>query len=454
MRKYAKLIFVVLSLAIISTTMVVPVLANGEIGVYLDNEKVQFDVAPLLVNGRTLVPMRAIFEKLGAVVYWDDNTRTAIAQKGNVNVSISIDDTTLYKNGEPIILDVPAQLNGGRTLVPLRAVSEAFDCDVQWDGTTQAVNISTYGSLSVVQESISKLINWVSENYNYTLPSGDKAYVYEIGNYEIQIIPSAKSKILTMNFHTSNNEERVGTSVWLLPNARFGGNYTYSVAKTYNSAEGDIIKANLSNHLDLNCDWYTGTYDGDKNVLLDKYKNNVNITLKLFDSFLKTNYVGLSLKDFNLEYDLSNVELNNQTTTDIPTPSTPQNNTPNNSYQGGGGYSTNTKINLSSFPLYLYADDGTGTFLGEISSNQYDRDSIANQYGDYGSQYKTKSIFNQYGDYGSQYSRYSVFNEYATNPPKILDKNGKVVGYLTANKYIKDAISYEEMMVLLKKFNK
>jgi hypothetical protein len=47
-----------------------------------------------------------------------------------------------------------------------------------------------------------------------------------------------------------------------------------------------------------------------------------------------------------------------------------------------------------------------------------------------------------------------VFNEYATNPPKIVDKNGKVVGYLTANKYIRDAISFEEMMVLLKKFNK
>lgn len=125
-----------------------------------------------------------------------------------------------------------------------------------------------------------------------------------------------------------------------------------------------------------------------------------------------------------------------------------------NNYQGGGNYTTNTKITLSSFPLYLYADDGTGTFLGEISSNKYDTDSIANEYGNYGSKYQTKSIFNQYGNYGSKYSQYSVFNEYATHPPKILDKNGKVVGYLTANKYIKDAISYEEMMVLLKKFNK
>ena len=137
MKKIVSLVLAV----IMSITIFVPVLANGEISVYLDNEQVQFDVAPLLVNGRTMVPMRAIFEKLGAVVFWDNDTRTAVANKGNVNVSIAIDDATLYKNGQAITLDVPAQLNGGRTLVPLRAVSEAFDCDVQWDGSTQTVNI-------------------------------------------------------------------------------------------------------------------------------------------------------------------------------------------------------------------------------------------------------------------------------------------------------------------------
>lgn len=152
MKRYGKKIVSFVLVFVISITMIVPVLANGEISVYLDNEQIQFDVAPLLVNGRTMVPMRAIFEKLGAVVYWDDETWTAVANKGNVNVSIAIDDTTLYKNGEAIVLDVPAQLNSGRTLVPLRAVSEAFDCDVQWNGDTQTVNI--YSTVSNQEESI------------------------------------------------------------------------------------------------------------------------------------------------------------------------------------------------------------------------------------------------------------------------------------------------------------
>ncbi len=206
---------------------------------------------------------------------------------------------------------------------------------------------------------------------------------------------------------------------------------------------GDIIKASVSNSLELTCNSYEGNYSDNKNTLLEKYQDCVNIALKLFDNFLKTNYVGLSLEDFELNYDLSSVVLNNN-----------QNNISTNDYQVDVSYIVNTKITLSSFPLYLYANDGTGTFLGEISSNKYDTDSIANKYGDYGSKYDTKSIFNPYGDYGSKYSKYSVFNEYASNPPKIFDKNAKLVGYLTANKYIRDAISYEEMMVLLKKYNK
>lgn len=151
MKKYNKKIISFVLVVMMSMTMFVPAYANDEIGVYLDNKKIQFDVAPLLVNGRTMVPMRAIFEKLGATVNWDNNTQTAIADKGDVNVKISIDDTTLYKNGQAITLDVPAQLNSGRTLVPLRAVSEAFDCDVQWDGDTQTVNILSKKELSAEQ---------------------------------------------------------------------------------------------------------------------------------------------------------------------------------------------------------------------------------------------------------------------------------------------------------------
>ena len=69
--------------------------ANENVTVQLNGEVLEFDVQPQIINGRTLVPMRVIFENLGAAVEWDDNTRTVTAQNDNITVRITIDDTTL-----------------------------------------------------------------------------------------------------------------------------------------------------------------------------------------------------------------------------------------------------------------------------------------------------------------------------------------------------------------------
>ena len=82
----------------------------------------------------------------------------------------------------------------------------------------------------------------------------------------------------------------------------------------------------------------------------------------------------------------------------------------------------------------IYSSDNI--FLGKINFNKYDPESIANKYGQYGSEYAINSIFNKYGNYGSEYSNVSPFNKYTTTPPIIVDRNGKKVGQLTANKYI------------------
>ena len=86
----------------------------------------------------------------------------------------------------------------------------------------------------------------------------------------------------------------------------------------------------------------------------------------------------------------------------------------------------------------ILADDGT--FLGIISLNKYDTNSISNIYGDFGSKYSQKSIFNTYGTYGSKYSAQSPFNQYSNIPPKIYSENDNFVGYLTVNHYWKPRI--------------
>ena len=112
------------------------------IKVFIDGTQLSFDVNPTIENDRTLVPMRAIFEALGATVTWDGKTQTAYAVKGNDVISITIDNYTLTKNDVPVELDVPARIIGDRTLVPVRAVSESFDAEVVWDGENSVVNIT------------------------------------------------------------------------------------------------------------------------------------------------------------------------------------------------------------------------------------------------------------------------------------------------------------------------
>ncbi len=113
----------------------------NSINISIDGNYIKFDVQPQIINGRTLVPMRKIFEELGATVDWDDSTQTAIGTKENTVVKFTINDYTMYKNESANTLDVPAQLIDGRTLIPLRAVSEAFDCQVGWDGNDSIVSI-------------------------------------------------------------------------------------------------------------------------------------------------------------------------------------------------------------------------------------------------------------------------------------------------------------------------
>src|SRR5690606_25728473 len=73
-----------------------------------------------------------------------------------------------------------------------------------------------------------------------------------------------------------------------------------------------------------------------------------------------------------------------------------------------------------------------GQYLGELTSNPYQADSICNPYGSYGSKYSSTSIWNEFGQYGSPYSSKSAFNKLASDPP-LLVSDGKVVGYLTTN---------------------
>lgn len=111
------------------------------ITVMVGGNKVIFDQNPVVKDSRTLVPLRAIFEALGATVNWNPETMTVTSTLGDITVSLTIGSNILTVNGQDITLDVPADVLNGRTLVPVRAISEAFKCNVDWNGDTRTVSI-------------------------------------------------------------------------------------------------------------------------------------------------------------------------------------------------------------------------------------------------------------------------------------------------------------------------
>ena len=101
-----------------------------------------FDTEPIIESDRTLVPLRFIFETLGADVDWEDSTRTAIVQNDEATILFSIDNTTASVNSVTKSMDVPARLVNDKTMVPLRFLSEELGFDVDWDEATRTATIS------------------------------------------------------------------------------------------------------------------------------------------------------------------------------------------------------------------------------------------------------------------------------------------------------------------------
>lgn len=87
----------------------------------------------------------------------------------------------------------------------------------------------------------------------------------------------------------------------------------------------------------------------------------------------------------------------------------------------------------------ILAQDPGNTFLGKVD-NEFSSESIFNEFGNYGSEFSSTSIWNEFSNFGSEFSSYSAFNEFTSTPPMLV-KNGKVIGYLTRNKFLRGSLS-------------
>jgi hypothetical protein len=134
--------------AVIAALAAVPAVpaAAQAIRVVIDGQPVSFDVPPVEIQGRVLVPLRGIFERLGAYVEYNAPTRTIDARRGGTTVRLQLGSRVAHINGAPTTLGVPAMSVRGRAMVPLRFVSEALGAVVEWDGAMSTVFITTGGA--------------------------------------------------------------------------------------------------------------------------------------------------------------------------------------------------------------------------------------------------------------------------------------------------------------------
>ena len=113
----------------------------ADIMVTVNKTVLVFDQPPAIVNDRTLVPLRAIFEALGATVDWNAKTRTVKAKRGTDVLTLVVGTNVIHRNNTKIEIDVPAQIIGDRTMVPARAIAESLGASVDWNPHTRTVII-------------------------------------------------------------------------------------------------------------------------------------------------------------------------------------------------------------------------------------------------------------------------------------------------------------------------
>lgn len=131
---------IILALIIILNTFT-PVFADRVVTLEVNGKTVQTDTPPIIENGRTLIPARAVFEDLGATVSWEPLTKCVTIRYDDTIIMLFVDKTTTVVNTEFKELDVPAKVVNGRTLIPVRFVATELSMEVNWDDETSTVSI-------------------------------------------------------------------------------------------------------------------------------------------------------------------------------------------------------------------------------------------------------------------------------------------------------------------------
>ncbi len=173
--------------------------AAGDITVEISDREIRFDCDPILYQNRTLVPMRKIFEELGADVTWNQAEQKVTGKKGGRTVSVVIGQKEMQVNNTTHILDTPPLILSGRTLVPVRAIAEGLGASVSWDEGRRLVSIEP------------KVFQW--SEWDDDLPSYVNEDMYFVEEREEYRYRTREEEYFTLDYHT-NRYQLVDSDVY------------------------------------------------------------------------------------------------------------------------------------------------------------------------------------------------------------------------------------------------
>lgn len=179
-----------LTVALLGTLLTSSVFAQGSIKININGKNIQSDVAPIIQNARTMVPLRVISENLGVKVQWNQGTKEVSLTNKDLNAKFKIGSTAYQVNGKDATTDTAPMVYQDRTLVPIRVIAETLGKDVNWNNDTKTVTISDIAggkkNATPTTTNTNQSKNTFEEAYVKRVVDGDTA-VLVINNKEFKL---------------------------------------------------------------------------------------------------------------------------------------------------------------------------------------------------------------------------------------------------------------------------
>lgn len=277
--KINKLIASLLAVSLLAFP-VVQVSADESISLTVNGESIETQVPPTIIDGRTMVPVRDIFEACGAKVNWDANTKTITGEKGSTTVVMQIDSNMLFINEKVTEMDATPVIIDGRTLAPARYVAESFGGIVDWDAENKVVIIDVADSDEEITETTTEEI---TEETSVTEETTEETTVTEATTEETTVTETTtveQPSDMIVSAVRGDIQKAVGT-------------YSLGSYETAGKFKATVVKQTTDNWTSMASTAIDKKYVNSSRVFF----NRISVCYKAIDDIYGNKYYGKRLSD-------------------------------------------------------------------------------------------------------------------------------------------------------------